>query len=190
MELTEITEPSQAIALYKITPAEIAERLKEYDDLKVIEADTGSYKQVRAALTAIVSTRVEGDKRRKKLGEKLRKQVSDINEAWKMLFAPMVPYEDRFSAELKAEDDRKQAIKDEKDRIEKLRIDNIDMKIMSIDHAISRTLNMTSSQIGDLAGELSHIEITEEEYQEFTGKAMDVKAATLSALDDIFDEKV
>ena len=58
-ELAKIKEPSQAIVLYKITPVEIAKQLKKYDHFKVIEADTKSYKEVRAALTSIVATRVE-----------------------------------------------------------------------------------------------------------------------------------
>jgi len=131
-EVQAIDRSEKAIALYQITPAEIAERLKAYDTLKVVEGDTESYKKVRTALTALVHTRVEADKRRKKLGEDARKQVSYINGAAKLLIGPMAPYEERFKAELKAEDDRKLAIKAEKERQEKARVNGILESIQAI----------------------------------------------------------
>ena len=181
-ELEIIESPEKAIALYQIIPKQIAERLKQYDTLKVVAGNAQSYKQVRSTLTAIVSLRTSGDARRKELGKNLRDGLSNINEGWKLLFAPVVPYEDRFKAELKAEDDRKAAIKAKKEKIEQDRIDGIRTKIS---HIQSTALNLTrcdSEYLKELSEALKEISIIEDEFMEFTEEAGKVLSDTSNAI--------
>jgi len=173
-ELAKIDKPSQAIVLYKITPKEIAERLKEYDQLKVIEADTKSYKKVRSALTSIITTRVEVDKRRKQLGEDARKLVSNINQAAKMLIEPMTPYEDRFKSELNTEDDRKTEIKAVKEAIEQARVDKIRSRINDLQVMVTQVPLLSLKELGAMAEDLDAIEISVVDYMEFTEEAKNV----------------
>ena len=183
-ELAKIDKPSQAIVLYKITPKEIAERLKEYDQLKVIEADTKSYKKVRSALTSIITTRVEVDKRRKQLGEDARKLVSNINQAAKMLIEPMTPYEDRFKSELNTEDDRKAEIKSEKEAIEQARVDKIRSRINDLQAVLITIITLPSNKIQAIQMEVESIEISVIDYMEFTEEAERVKANVLNTIQD------
>jgi len=174
-ELAKIDKPSQAIVLYKITPKEIAERLKEYDQLKVIEADTKSYKKVRSALTSIITTRVEVDKRRKQLGEDARKLVSNINQAAKMLIEPMTPYEDRFKSELNTEDDRKVEIKAAKDVIEQARVDKIRSRINDLQNTLIELPSMDMEEMLAIKESLELMEISVVDYMEFTEEAVALK---------------
>ncbi len=191
-ELTIINEPSQAIALYKITPAEIAERLKAYAHLKVIEGDTASYKEVRAALTALVHTRTEVDKRRLKLGEELRKSVTNINKASKMLIEPMTPYEERFSSELKAENDRLDAIKAEEIRLEEERVEDIRAEIHKIQEMAMPTVlgTMALENLRELSSRLEDMEIKETEYMELTEQAIKIIEDSYNAVQEAITARI
>ena len=193
-ELTIIDKPSQAITLYKITPAEIAERLKKYDSLMVIKGDSKSYKEVRGVLTALVHTRSEVETRRLKLGREYRglvdKSISNINKASEMLSNPMAPYEERFRSELKTEDARVDAIKAEKEAKEEARINNIQAKITLI-FRMQLALNMaTLVELKKLSDELEDMDIGHDEYMEFTEEARKAQDNSYNAIQDAISTRI
>lgn len=187
---TRAIESTEAIQKYELTPARVAAMVKEYHGLKVIEGDTTSYKQVRAACTQLVHIRTSVDKRRKELGEEAREYVKAVNSAAKQLLEPLAPLEERFKDELKAEDDRKAKIKEEKERKEKKRIDDIRSKIDAIRLKIIDTEGKTSDQILDMQLELEEVIITEDEYQEFTDEAQTILKETQEAIERTYKNRV
>ena len=189
IEVMNIDEPSKAIKLYKITPAEIAAKLKDYDHLKVIEGDTESYKEVRAALTILVHTRTGIDAHRLQLGVKLRKSLGHINKAGGMLIEPMAPYENRFSLELKAEDDRKTAIKAKKDRIERERVEGIQTKIAAIRGMILGCALMGVQELQEISKKLEDMTIGDD-FIEFTDEAEKVLDTTYTAVQDAIATRI
>ena len=195
-ELTIIDEPSQAIALYKITPAKIAERLKKYDSLKVIKGNAKSYKEVRAVLTALVHTRTEVEKRRLMLGKDYRglveKSISNINEAAEMLANPMAPYEERFRSELKTEDAQLDAIKAEEIRLEEERKETIRAEIHKIQEMAMPTVlgTMALENLRELSSRLEDMEIKETEYMEFTEQATKIIEDSYNAVQETITARI
>ncbi len=195
-ELTIINNPSKAITLYKITPAEIAERLKAYDSLKVVEGDPKSYKEVRSVLTALVRTRTGVEERRLVLGRNYRglveKSISNINKAAEMLANPMAPYEERFKSELKTEDARLDGIKAEKIHLEEERKENIRAEIFKIQESAMPTVLgvMILEHLRELSTSLEDMEITVEEYQEFTDEATKVLDDSYNAVQDAITARI
>ncbi|MBW2037029.1 MAG: hypothetical protein JRI41_06065 [Deltaproteobacteria bacterium] len=167
-----------AITQYELTPEAVTVMVKEYDSLAVIPGDTASYKEVRAALTMLVHTRTATDRRRKNLGEEARTWIKEINGAAKQLLAPLEPLENRFRAELKAEDNRKAEIKAEKVRIEQARIDGIRAKIDEIKtwcyQGIAYRKPSATIRLILLRLEKTLANLTESDYMEFLGETQDL----------------
>ena len=194
-ELIIINEPSQAIDLYKITPAEIAERLKEYDSLKVIKGDAKSYKEVRGVLTALVHTRTEVEKRRLMLGKDYRglidKSISNINKASEMLSNPMTPYEERFRSELKTEDARLDAIKAEEIRLEEERVEGIRAEIHKIQEMAMPTIlgTMALENLRELSSRLEDTNVRDG-FHEFTDEAEKALDDSYNAVQDAIASRI
>ncbi len=186
--MTEIVKAKRnAIAEYEFTPKAIATMAKEYMTLKVIEGDTESYKIARMALTTLVTTRTGTDKHRKKLGEEARNWIKECNTASSELLAPLIEPEAHLRKELGREDERKERIKAEKEEKELKRVSGIKEKIATItSFSASLTWELTVDELTVILGNLEVIEITPDEYMEFTTDAMqtiqDVKIAIHKAI--------
>ncbi len=165
-----------ALAQYELTPARIAEMAKEYMSLTVAVGDKVEYMVARKALTICVTARTGTDKRRKELGERLRKELSDINSVGKQLIAALAPAEEHLRNEIGAEDNRLNEIKAEKERRELARIEGIMEKIAGITSlGASLHFNLEMPVLKDLLAEVDSIEITPYEYMELTKEANQAK---------------
>lgn len=184
-----LKEQNTALKKYDLSPESVSEMVKEYHELAVVEGDIKSYKTVRAACTKLVHVRTAVDKRRKDLGEAARQEIKDINSAAKMLLEPLVPLEERFKAEMKAEDDRKAAIKEEKERLERERIQAIQEKITHIRTQAINANGRPSDEIAKILDHLVNLEITEEEYQEFRESAITAADETYDAVNKALKDR-
>ena len=171
-----------AIAQYEITPALVAQMAKDYLALTVVEGDTKSYKTVRAALTTCVRTRTGTDKRRKELGEGARRWISETAAAARQLLGPLVPVEEHLRGELTREDDRKAAIKAEKEAAERERVDDLRGMITEIQRIATEVVGKGSEEIRLRLEFVGNVNTTEAEFAEFWTEAAAVKEDALKAL--------
>lgn len=183
----EITRIDKALAAYDITPQKVAEMVKEYDGLKVIPGDAVSYRSVHDARMMIVHTRTSVDKRRLKLGEDARKWVNEVNNAAKQLIAPLIPLENRLTAEEKAEDDRKAAIKAEAERKEQKRVEGIKTLIEKIRNIPLTLYGQTYDQLKYLVDQVRLLPIGEQVYMEFFEEAKNAKSEVLGIILNAID---
>jgi len=159
----EVVRYEKALAEYSITPAKVKEMAEEFQDLAVILDDVKSYKAAHDAKKILVKTRTGVDKRRLELGEDARKWVNTVNRAAKDLLAPITPIEDRFKAELAAEDARIE-------KIETDRVDGIKAKIDSIRFNMMQAQGKDSATLSIILDNISTIQI-DEFYAEFQDEA-------------------
>lgn len=179
-----------AITKYELTPEKIAEMAKEYMALTVPEGDNKAYTVARKALTTCVRARTGTDKRRKELNADARKWISDVNESAKELIAPLAPAEAHLKAQLKAEDDRKAAIKAKEEAAEKARVDAIQENITAIRMMVTGVANMTAVQLHTLKSEIETMSLAPEVYEEFTPHAEQAKRESLAAIQTAIDARI
>ena len=170
---------------YPILLDDIKTMIVEYQALSVVAGDTASYKEARAACTTLVHTRTAVEAKRKEL---LRDYRDNVNQVADALLAPLTPVETRLKAELKAEDDRKAAIKAELDAIEKKRVDAIKASIFKLVN-YANAQGKTAEQIIKRIEAIEAHEITEATYQEFVAEAILTRATTLKTLRDALAER-
>ena len=170
---------------YPILLADINKMIVEYQALSVVAGDAASYKEARTACTTLVHTRTAIEAKRKDL---LRDYRDNVNQVADALLAPLTPVENRLKAELKAEDDRKAAIKAELDAIEKKRVDAIKASIFKLVN-YANAQGKTAEQIGKRIEAIEAHEITEQTYQEFVADAILARATTLKTLRDTLAER-
>ena len=166
--------------------------IKELDDkyAGIIIKDAASYAFVMAGLKEYRDRRIELDawyKEKKKGALEYTNALGAERKKFKLL---LEPGEQHLKDVRQVEDDRKQAIKDKAARIEQERVENIQSKIEHLEALILTTTGMSSERVATLCDDIVAIQITEEVYQEFVAKAKEVKLATLSELDDIYNDKV
>lgn len=189
-ETAVVSYEQKAVSEFSITPAEVAEKAKEFLALKVLQDDAKTYKTAREALTLCVSYRTSTDKRRKELGEDARKWINTVNQAQRNLIAPLAPAEEYLRTELQIEDGRQKAVKAEKARKERERVEAIRAKIAGIKLMVFESPGKNAQQIQDLIAENSFIEVTEDVFQEFTEEAQRVLTETTTALNSALQARI
>jgi hypothetical protein len=180
-----------AVAEYDLTPEKVKELVKQYEGLEVLPNDKPSYQIVHKAKMVLVKTRTAIDRRRKELGDDARKWVNEVNSAAKALLEPMALVEDHLKSELKKEDERIEAIRQEKIAKEMARVANIRGKIEGIENlALEGKSHQGSKVIKTWIDKLSAIEITEDIYMEFTDLAKLAKDDSLSSLQEDYENRL
>ena len=176
------------IVKYDIETAVITALEARYADIKVVD---GKSKAVAMeGLAEYRELRAKIDKRHKELKKDALKYGRAVDNEKNRLKGLLAPVEQHLKDARQIYDDKIKAKKAEKERIEQERVDKIAQKIQSLDHAVDTALNMSSGRVVELCDEIVAIQITEEVFQEFAEQAKAVKLTTLSALDDIYNDKV
>ncbi len=189
-ETAEVTDIQQnkAIQKYEFTVESLTKKVNEYATIKIVPGDTPSYKVARKALTTCVSMRTGIDKRRKELNADYHARIADNNAAGKILTTAISPAEQHLRVEVDTEDDRKAAIKAEKERLEVERVDGIQALIHNIRSMVTSLNGMDSTALTTLRDEIGSITLPPDEYMEFMAEAnqavQDAHNAAKSALDD------
>ncbi len=180
---TDLILQEKAIQKYELTPEAVAKMAEDYLKIEVIFDDKESYGVARDAKTRCVKARTGTEERRKDLTKEARQWQTDVNQAAKDLLAPLVPVEEHLKAELKKEDDRKEAILEEKRNKEIKRIATIQEKIEDIRRKAENLTNMSSGTLSALVESVQNTEISLEEFQEFAQHAKTAKEAAIITIE-------
>lgn len=164
------------VVKFDITRAAIKKMADQYKDLEI--TDTASYKVVTAAIADVRSKRTAVEKRRKELKADALEFGRKVDAEAKDIMALLLEIEEPLKATKQAEDDRKAAIKAEKERKEQERIDGIRAKINELrawcfdgiaHNKSSRAITLVLSKLQETFGKL-----TKDDYMEFLGEAQDL----------------
>jgi hypothetical protein len=184
MDQAQQTATTPAITMQVISfptqDRELTELRGKYSGLTI--TDDASYKVVSFALRDVVSRRCAVTDRRRDL-----KRSIDVEA--KRILALLEPIEKELKDTKQAEDDRREAIKREKEEAEAARISAIQAKIDEMATVIPTT-PQGSESLMQIIMVINKTVIMEEVFQEFTEKAEQVKEETLSTLHDMLADRI
>jgi len=161
------------IIKFSVTDAAIAELKQQYSGLQI--TDTASYEVVRSALSTVRTKRTDVEKTRKDLKASALSFGRKVDNEAKRITALLLPIEEALKATKQAEDDKKEAIKQEAEKKEKERVGEIYEKVKAVRDKVLDLPGLSSDKLKVLVQEIDAIEITEEEYQEFFDSAKEAK---------------
>lgn len=162
--------------------AAIAEDVTDYD-----VTTTAGMKLATARRAVFRDIRIGTDKERAARKAPLLEIGRLLDAKAKELVALVSPFEDRHDAVIKAEEARKAAEKAEKERIERERIAIIQARIQDISNVPGIATGKPSVSMQALLDDLNAIELTLEEFAEFTGTAMQTKQRAVAQLQLMID---
>lgn len=179
------------IIKFSITDLAIKELVTKYQNMKIIDAQ--SYKMVTAGIGEMRSIRVSVENRRLEYGRGLKKLKAGADGEAKRITELLLPTEIELKATKQAVDDKKEAIKAEKDRLEQNRIEVIKAKITAFPPETSmlpQLLKMPAFEIRAMQDVLAAVEIDIEVYQEFTPEAIRTKEEKKNLLQEYYIARI
>ena len=175
---------------FNVTDAAISELKSEADALVI--TDVKSYKQATSLIAKIRKIRVKVEDHRKALKKDALEYGRRVDSVARSIKEKLLPIEASLKAKRQAEDDRRAAIKAEKERKEKERVEAIKAKIEALPPANPFELlasGPSSFELESLKAELESIVLSEDEYQEFIFEAQKVQSDKLAFLEQAIKDR-
>jgi len=172
--MTQLVEQEMQLVPYNLEDKAVEELKSKYMDVTIPPDDRQAYAMVMGGLRECREVRLAIDEWHKDKKAWIVKAGKYYDGEKRRIHGLLAPVEDHLKAVRQTEDDRKEAIKAEKDRIEQNRIDGIREKISMIQRYGLLDPMMSAEIIKERLAELEKIQITEEIFQEFTSEAQKV----------------
>lgn len=182
------TETTLAIKEYSATEAALNELRQKYHGVQFDVVTTAGDKAAREARQTLVKLRTGLEAKRKELKGPALEYAKRIDTEAKRIETAIRELEEPIDAQIKAEEARKAAEKAEKERIERERVSGIRSKIERIKGIAFESRNDDSEQIALTLFDVKSLQITEDEYAEFTAEAKQAQALSVVELEDLLQE--
>lgn len=182
------TETTLAIKEYSATEAALNELRQKYHGVQFDVVTTAGDKAAREARQTLVKLRTGLEAKRKELKGPALEYAKRIDTEAKRIETAIRELEEPIDAQIKAEEARKAAEKAEKERIERERVAGIRSKIERIKGVAFESRNDDSEQIALTLFDVKSLQITEDEYAEFTAEAKQAQALSVVELEDLLQE--
>lgn len=173
---------SNVIVEYSKTEAALAELRAKYAgvvfDLKTTKGD----KEARAARLELVTLRTSLEKKREEFKAPALAFGNKIDAEAKRVKAEIVKLETFIDQQIKADEDRRDAEKAEKDRIEALRVQGLQDKIAVIRGFVAKCQGISAERIAKGIELVSKIDTGADVFFEFQGQALAAQVETLQAM--------
>jgi hypothetical protein len=166
---------------YSLEQATIEALKSKYLDVTIKPDDKAAYAMVMAGLRECRDIRTDVDAWHKVKKEWIVKAGNFYDTERRRVKALVAPIEEHLDAVRKIEDDRKAAIKAEKEQVERDRVATIRARIFDIMMLASNLTGKTAPELQQISEALFDTNITKEVYQEFTDEAERVKMECLDA---------
>jgi len=187
-ELT-VNERAKAALSIEHTEKELSELAKKFSDVTEI-SNADDYSLVKGACREFQKVRVSIERAGKEARDDANKFSKAVLSEQKRLLSIVVPEEDRLKALRKEVDDKAVREAAEKLKKEEERKENIAHKIeYDIRGPANNMFGKDSAELKIYLSDLTKIEITEEEYQEFFDDAVIAKNAGVKKLSVAIEEK-
>ena len=163
MNTTIETTPGSGIAEYRATTAAMAKMHAELDG-KTWDCSTGAGRdEAQKSLTFIVRLRTSLEATRKDLNTDDKARIDARNKEAKRITSDLVDMEAPIRSVLKADEDRREAIRAAKERAERQRLDAINARLAEITGRAEACAWASSVQIGEKITELCGQDFAEED---------------------------
>ena len=185
VEVFEMQRTSNLVVEYDVPTAAVEDMAKRFAPLEI--TDTASYKEVTSAIAEVRTLRITVEKKRVELKRDALEYGRKVDSEAKRITAMLSPIENELIGKKQVEDNRKEAVRQEKIRIEEERVGSIKQKIFLIRRRAVGIINLDTDKLSDLAMELDEIEIDEKKYAEFAAEAQQAKADAIDSVMAAFD---
>lgn len=183
-------EKEMQLVPYNLENAIIDGLKTKYMDLTIPPDDKAAYALVMSGLRECREIRLEVDSWHKNKKEWIVKAGKHFDAERRRVHSLVAPIEEHLAGIRKMEDDRKAAIQAEKERKERERIENIKVKISSIQNAVSGAAASSSDAILKFLTQLKAMPVDEVHFQEFTNDAITAKANVTATLEKAYKERL
>lgn len=174
-------QPTKGMLIeYPVTDSAIKEISRRFEPLEI--TDTKSYKAVTVAIGEVRGYRVSVEKKRKELKKDALEYGRKVDGEAKRITALLVPIEERLQAKKQIIDDRKEAERAEKARIEAERVDGIRKKISDIQRITVGLNGLDSNQLRDIIADVEAYGISADGYAEFQLEAKQAQAESINII--------
>ncbi len=170
---------------YGISEAELQKLAKSTESLTTA-TNRAEYDAVREAIANLRSRRVNIEDRRKNLGRDALEFKRLVDATGKDLIAIIEPEEKRLTQIKRDVDDEKRRKKEERERIEKARVDAIEARIDGFRNLPIKLYRANSLDLNEAIEELNAIEIGKD-FAEFADKAAEIKDHILAELRELWE---
>jgi len=172
---------------FDIETAVITALDERYKNLVI--TDGKSYALVMSGLAEYRELRLKIDERHKDLKKEALEYTRAVDAEWHRLKDLLEPGESRLKAIRQVEDDKKAAIKAEKERKERERIEGIQENIISL-FPLSVPVDIDATAIENRLTAIKDIEIDPQVFMEFSGQAQAKKEESIAWLEEAYAERV
>lgn len=172
-------------AVYKPFSARLEAAIKETEGEKFDIQTTDGLDRAKKCRALFRSIRTEGENERKSRKAPIITIGRMLDSEYEKLKDQVVPHEDKFDAMVKAEEERKEAIKLAKIKREA----EVDARIDAIRQLPLAAINMTSAQVQDEIERISQIVPTRDEFDDRDVEAETVINATITQLQSLMSGK-
>lgn len=183
MSEMEILDAPAKVAEYKPVDAGLATLRQKLHGVVFDVSTTAGDKAARAARAECVTLRTTVEKIRKEIKAPLLAKAKLLDDEAKRITAEVAAIEAPIDAQIKAEEERKAAVKAEKERIEQARQKAIQDRIWMLGQYAVSAAGLSSAKIAAMREALGDEPITTDLYAERTGEAMALQADVAAKLD-------
>lgn len=174
---------------YSTTEAGLQELRQRMQGVVYDVATTAGMKQAKEDRRECVSLRTSLEAMRKEIKAPALERCKAIDSEAKRITEEILKLETPIDETIKAEEAKKAAEKAEKERIEKDRVEGIKAKIEIIKGYPLKAIDVTAARLAEVLPGVENLNITEEEYQEFTAEAQFALMESVSRLRKMLTEK-
>lgn len=189
-DLVTLDSKTYVAAVYEPYEARLANAIKEDADVPALDMQTKEGLEVATKMRRLFrEIRTQGENHRKARKQPITEIGKLIDSSYTDIETRVRPYEDKYDALIKAEEQRQIDIKNAAIKAEEERKAALNIKMEIIRGAAQRALTMTSSQLVELINELAAIEPTKENYDELYVEAETILAVTIPSLNTLLEGK-
>lgn len=183
------------VVIFDKTVAAIAILQKEFLDengnVKIYDVKTTEGMALaKAGRAKLRGYYVDLEKARLKEGEDARDHIKKLNLKAGGLDTSLKFMYNPINGQIKGEEERKAKIKEDKEKAEQKRKDDIDAKIDELKVPSTITALSTSEEIADILEHREALDLKDEDYEEFIGGAYEILKANVDLLHRMHDEAV
>ena len=160
---------------YGVADVAIRDLAQKYAGMQIV--DTASYQTVVGGIREVRGLRIQVETKRKELKKDALEWGRKVDTEAKRITGMLAPIEDELKEVKGVEDDRKTAIREKKERIERERVRGIREKISRIQRFADGINTMQREHIEDVLADCNAMTIETEEFQEFASEAEEVFTA-------------
>lgn len=187
--MNEIETKKTDIVEYSPVEQRLGELRAKYSEVPDTETADG-YEACRVGLRELVTCRTDIEKKRKEIKAPLLEKTKLIDSEAKRITAAILEIEEPLKSAKALVDDRVAREKAEAERRERERVEGIESVLFGFERAAVDAVGMNSAGIKTKIEQAENYVVSEQYFQEFTGRVERARLLAISELRELYDKKV